>query len=335
MLKELCLLNGTSGDEKRVREFIINEIKDYCEYEVDSLGSVIAFKKGKKTPAKKVCFNAHMDEVGFIITGITDEGYLRFSTVGGIDSRNCHDRVVSIGESGVKGVIGDKAYHLLEDDERKTCPFFDKLLIDIGASSKEEAEKAVSLGDFAYFESDYTELGNGYIKAKALDDRIGCMLLIELIKSDLEYDTYFCFNVQEEVGLRGAKCTSYAVQADISVILEATTAADYEGVNGEQRVCVLGNGPVIAFMDKRTVYDKELYRLGMELGSKHGIPVQTKTAIAGGNDAGAVQTSGAGSRVMAISTPSRYIHSAASVVKKSDIENERRLLKELLKVIYD
>ena len=334
MLKTLCLLNGTSGDESAVRDYIISEIKDYCEYKVDALGSIIAFKKGKKTPANKISFNAHMDEVGFIITGITEEGYLRFSGVGGIDSRVCHDRVVTVGK-GVKGVIGDKAYHLLEKDEKESCPDFDKLLIDIGSVSKEESEKAVSLGDFAYFDSDYTEFGNGYIKAKALDDRIGCMLLIELIKSKLEYDTYFCFNTQEEIGLRGAKCTSFAVQSDISVILEATTAADLDGVTGEKRVCVLGNGPVISFMDNRTIYDKELYNLALETAKKNKIKAQCKTAVAGGNDAGSIQMSGKGSRVLAISLPCRYIHSASSVVKASDIDEMRKLLKELLKVIYD
>ena len=335
MLKTLCLLNGTSGDEKSVRDYIINEIKDYCDYSIDALGSIIAYKKGKKAPAKKVSFNAHMDEVGFIITGITDEGYLRFSTVGGIDSRVCHDRVVIVGKNAVKGVIGDKAYHLLESDERDKCPQIDKLLIDIGAESRKEAETLVSLGDFAYFSSDYTEFGDGCIKAKALDDRIGCMLLIELIKSELEYDTYFCFNVQEEVGLRGSTCTSFAVQSDISVILEATTAADLDGVSGEKRVCVLGEGPVISFMDRRTVYDRELYSLAMETAKNNGIPAQTKTAVAGGNDAGAIQTSGKGSRVLAISVPARYIHSASSVVKLEDVENTRKLIRELIKVIYD
>ena len=335
MLKTLCLLNGASGDEGKIRDYIIGEIKDYCEYEVDSLGSVIAFKKGRKTPLKKISINAHMDEVGFIVTGITDSGYLRFSTVGGISPSVIIDRVVKVGDSGISGVIGDKAYHLLEKDEKDKIPETDKLLIDIGAADKAEAEKAVKLGDFVYFDSDYTEFGDGFIKAKALDDRIGCMLMIELIKSELEYDTYFCFNVQEEVGLRGSKCTSFAVQSDISIILEATTAADLDGVSGEKRVCVLGDGPVISFMDRSTIYDKELYELGMKTAKENDIPVQTKTAVAGGNDAGAIQTSGKGSRVMAISIPSRYIHSASSVVKKSDIENTRKLLKELLKVIYD
>lgn len=335
MLKELCLINGTSGDEGKVRDYIITQIKDYCEYSVDNMGSIIAFKKGKKAPKQKISINAHMDEVGFIVTGITDDGYLRFTSVGGIDSRVCHDRIVTVGKKAVKGVIGDKAFHLLSSDEKDRCPSFDDLLIDIGATSKDEAEQYVSLGDFAYFDCDYVELGNGYIKAKALDDRIGCMLMIELIKSELEYDTVFCFNVQEEVGLRGSKCTSYAVDADIAIVLESTTAADLDGVSGENRVCVLGDGPVISFMDNRTIYDRELFELGFTVAKENNIPAQTKTAVAGGNDAGAIQTSGDGARVMAISLPTRYIHSGASVVKASDIDETRRLLKALLPKLTD
>ena len=333
MLKDLCLINGTSGDESAVRDYIINEIKDHCEYEIDALGSIIAFKKGKNAPAKKVMLCAHMDEVGFIITYITEDGYLKFSPVGGIDPRVVIDRVVEI--NGIRGVIGSKAVHLLSADERKTAPDFSKLCIDIGVTSKEEAEKYVSLGDFAYFVSDYREFGNGFVKAKSLDDRIGCMLMIELIKTDLEYDTYFCFNVQEEVGLRGAACTSYKVQSDISVILESTTAADLCGVTGGERCCVLGEGPVVSYMDRRTVYDKALYDLAFETAKENGIKIQTKTAVAGGNDAGAVQTSGRGSRVIAVSLPCRYIHSGSSVVKLSDIDETRNLLKVLLPKLYD
>lgn len=335
MLKELCLINGASGNEDAVRDYIISQIKDFCEYKVDNLGSIIAYKKGKKTPAQKISINAHMDEVGFIVTGITDDGYLRFSNVGGIDSRVCLDRIVTVGKKAVKGVIGDKAFHLLSSDEKDRCPSFDDLLIDIGATSKDEAEQYVALGDFAYFDCDYVELGNGYIKAKALDDRIGCMLMIELIKSELEYDTVFCFNVQEEVGLRGSKCTSYAVDADIAIVLESTTAGDLDGVSGADRVCVLGDGPVISFMDNRTIYDRELFELGFAVAKENNIPAQTKTAVAGGNDAGAIQTSGDGARVMAISLPTRYIHSGASVVKASDIDDTRRLLKALLPKLSD
>ena len=247
MLKDLCLLNGTSGREEAVRNYIIEKIKDKCEYSVDALGSVIAFKKGRKAPDKKVLVAAHTDEVGFIVTDITDDGYLRFAPVGGIDAAVVLGRRVDI--NGIKGVVGAKAVHLLSDDEKKNEPAFDKLAIDIGAADKAEAEKAVLLGDCAYFASDYCEFGDGFIKSKALDDRIGCMLMIELINSDLEYDTYFCFNVQEEVGLRGSGCSAYAVKPDVAVILESTPAADIDGVTGGDKCCVLGKGPVVSFMD--------------------------------------------------------------------------------------
>lgn len=333
MLKELCLLNGTSGDERAVREYIIEKIRGKCDYKVDALGSVVAFKKGKKTPDKKVMLCAHMDEVGFIITHITDEGYLKFSPVGGIDAEAVLTRRLSI--NGKTGVVGAKAVHLMSSDEKESVPKFSDFLLDIGAENKAEAEKYVQPGDYAYFVSDYCEFGDGFVKAKALDDRIGCMLLIELIHSDLEYDTYFCFNVQEEVGLRGAACTSYSVKPDIAVVLESTTAADIEGVSGAERCCVLGNGPVISYMDGRTVYDRELYQKAVRLAENNGIKAQTKTKIAGGNDAGAVQTSAGGCRVAAVSLPCRYIHTGASVVKKSDIEETRRFIKVLLTALYD
>ena len=333
MLKELCLLNGTSGDERAVREYIIEKIRGKCDYKVDALGSVVAFKKVKKTPDKKVMLCAHMDEVGFIITHITDEGYLKFSSVGGIDAEAVLTRRLSI--NGKTGVVGAKAVHLMSSDEKESVPKFSDFLLDIGAENKAEAEKYVQPGDYAYFVSDYCEFGDGFVKAKALDDRIGCMLLIELIHSDLEYDTYFCFNVQEEVGLRGAACTSYSVKPDIAVVLESTTAADIEGVSGAERCCVLGNGPVISYMDGRTVYDRELYQKAVRLAENNGIKAQTKTKIAGGNDAGAVQTSAGGCRVAAVSLPCRYIHTGASVVKKSDIEETRRFLKVFLTALYD
>lgn len=333
MLKALCSLHGVSGNENAVRDYIISRIAPYCNYSVDVLGSVIAFKKGKKTPKKRVMLCAHMDEVGFIITGITDDGYLRFAPIGGIDPRVVLDRKVQIGEHF--GVIGTKAVHLLTDEEKKKAPDFEQLYIDIGAENKEEAAARVHLGDYACFCSAYTEFGNGYIKAKALDDRIGCMLLIELLQSDLEFDTWFCFNVQEEVGLRGAACTAYSVQPDVAVVLEATTAADLDGCCGAERVCVLGDGPVVSFMDGRTVYTPSLYRLAFDVAKQNGIACQTKTAVAGGNDAGAIQSSCAGVKVLAVSLPCRYIHSASSVVKSSDIDETRSLLTALLPKLYD
>lgn len=333
MLKELCLLNGTSGDESKVRDFIIENIKEYCDYKVDALGSVIAFKKGKKTPKNRIMLSAHMDEVGFIITSITDDGYLKFSPVGGIEPEVVLTRRLSV--NGKVGVVGSKAVHLMSSSEKDAAPQFSDFLLDIGAENKKDAQTFVSTGDFAYFISDYCEFGNGFIKAKALDDRIGCMLLIDLIKSDIEYDTYFCFNVQEEVGLRGAQCTSFEVRPDIAIVLESTTAADIDGVKGAERCCLLGKGPVVSYMDGRTVYDRGLYDKAFSVAKENNISVQTKTKIAGGNDAGAIQTSAGGCRVCAVSLPCRYIHSGSSVVKKSDIIETEKFLKIFLDSLYD
>lgn len=333
MLKEICLLNGTSGREENVRNYIIDKIKGKCEYSVDALGSIIAFKKGRKLPSKKVLIAAHMDEVGFIITDITDDGYLCFAPVGGIDSSVVLGRHVDI--NGISGIIGAKAVHLLTDEEKKTEPSMSKLVIDIGATDKSQAEKYVNLGDCAYFSCDFCELGNGFIKSKALDDRIGCMLMIELINSNLEYDTYFAFNVQEEVGLRGSGCSAYSIKPDIAIVLEATTAADIDGVTGGDKCCVLGNGPVVSFMDGRTIYDKSIYDLAFKIAKENDIKIQTKTKIAGGNDAGAIQQSAFGCRVAAVSLPCRYIHSGASVVNIGDIEETRRFLPLLISELYD
>lgn len=334
MLKELCLCNGGSGDEKAVSDLIKSQLKNTnCKIETDALGSLIVFKKGKMKPKHSVSISAHMDEVAFIISSVRDDGYLNFKPVGGIDPHVVIDRTIVV--NGINGVIGAKAVHQLTAEEKKTQPGFENLYIDIGAKSKEEALKYISLGDYAYFNSAYTEFGSDCIMTKALDDRIGCYLMIELIKSDLPFDTTFCFNVQEEVGLRGAMCSAYAVQSDISFVLETTTASDLQGCTGGERVCVLGDGVVISFMDGRTVYDKELYRLAFELANKNNIKCQTKTMIAGGNDAGAIQSAGKGSRVLALSVPCRYIHSGASVVSKKDIQATKNLIWELLQETYD
>ncbi|NLZ46832.1 MAG: M42 family metallopeptidase, partial [Clostridiales bacterium] len=268
-LKDLCMLNGVSGYEENVRNFIINEIKDFCEYKIDNLGNLIAFKKGNSTPKNKVMISAHMDEVGMIVTYINSDGTLKISSVGGVDPRVVFGRQVIIGENNLIGVIGAKAIHNLSEEERKTAVRFDKMYIDIGCENKEGAEKLVSLGDTVAFSSDYIEFGNGFIKAKAIDDRAGCAIMINMIKSELEFDTWFTFVVQEEIGLRGARCASYSVNPDYAIVLESTTAADIPSASGADRVCQLGDGPVISYMDKSTIYNKELYKLAFEVAKEN------------------------------------------------------------------
>lgn len=324
MLKELCMINGTSGREKAVREFIISKIPADCEYEVDRLGNIICHKKGKHAAKNKVMLSAHMDEVGFIVTYICDDGMLRFHNVGGIDERVVFGRSVTL-ESGARGVIGGKAVHQLDGDEKETLPKIADMFIDIGARNKKEAEKFVNLGDAAYFDSEYTEFGDGFVKAKALDDRAGCMILIDMLNSELEYDVEICFVVQEEIGTRGAAVAAFSVAPEYAIVLESTTASDISGVSGNKKVCRLGEGAVVSYMDRGTLYDSELYRRAFELAEKNGIKVQTKTVVAGGNDAAAIHKSGAGVKTIAVSVPTRYIHSASSVAKLEDIDSVKKL----------
>ena len=159
--------------------------------------------------------------------------------------------------------------------------------------------------------------------------------MTELLHEDLEYDTYFVFNVQEEVGLRGAAASAYSLAPDYAIVLESTTAADIDGAFGAKRVCEVGKGPVVSFMDRHTIYDKELYRLAFDIAKEQGIPCQTKTMIAGGNDAGVIHTSAGGVRTMAVSLPCRYLHSASSVINYSDLENTYKLVKSLIGRIHE
>ena len=335
LLKELCLADSVSGDEGAVRELIISRIKDVCEYSVDNLGSIICFRKGKKTPGKKLMICAHMDEVGFIVTYIRPDGTLSFGNVGGIDPSVVIGRQVKVGKEHISGVVGSTAVHNLSKEQREKAPKTDSLYIDIGAADKAEAEKYVSLGDCAYFASEFTELGGSRIKSKALDDRAGCAMMIELMHEELEYDTYFVFNVQEEIGLRGATASAYSVAPDYAIVLETTTAADIDGASGAKKVCEVGNGPVVSFMDRHTMYDKELYRLAFDIAKEEGLPCQTKTMIAGGNDAGAVHISGRGVRTMAVSLPCRYLHSPSCVIDYADLENSYKRVKNLIGRIHE
>ncbi len=330
LLEKLCRINGTSGDESRVREFIISEISDFCEYKVDPLGNIIAYKKGQGRAKNKVMISAHMDEVGMIVTSVKADGTLTVSEVGGIDPRVVIGRQVTVGDNDINGVIGAKAVHNLTADERKKAPKFSTLYVDIGAEDKAEAGKLVSLADRVHFASEFTVFGDGFVKGKAIDDRFGCAVMIELIKSELPYDCVFTFVVQEEVGLRGARPAAYTVDPDFALVLEATTAADIPLASAEKRCCELGKGAVVSHMDRSTIYDKELYNLSREIAKEQGIGWQTKTMVAGGNDSGAIHISGGGVRTTAISAPCRYLHSPSCVVKLSDLEDCEKLAKLMI-----
>lgn len=328
-IKALSNLTGTSGDEGRIKDYIYDEIKDFpnCTFSQDNAGNLVVVKKGKREPKNKLMFSAHMDEVGFIITQIDDKGFLSFTSVGGIDPRLMSGKSLLVGEKEIPGIMGCKAGHLVSADEMKKSLSESALYIDIGADSKEEALKLVSLGDRAVWDTKYMEFGSDCILGKALDDRVGCALLIELLKEDAPYTFTAAFTTREEVGGNGASSAAFNADPDIAVVIECTTAGDVADVPEAKWVCHQNGGPVVSFIDNGTLYDTELYKFTMKRAEEEGIPAQTKEGKFGGNDAAHIHTVRGGVRPVAVSLPARYIHAPAASLQKADIENALKLLK--------
>ncbi|MBQ6999204.1 MAG: M42 family metallopeptidase [Clostridia bacterium] len=321
LLKELTQLNGVAGCESAVREFIMEKIALYADdITVDTMGNLIAFKKGSGKSGKKIALCAHMDEVGFIVSGITDDGYIKFKPVGGIDERILLSKRVTIGKDKISGVIGIKAVHLSTPEEREAVVKQKDMYIDIGAKDKESAEEVVALGDYIAFDSDYLEFGNGKIKAKAIDDRAGCAILIECMKKDYTNDMYFCFTVQEETGLKGAAIVAHRLQLDAAFIVESTTAADVPGLEEHEYATSLGSGPAITVMDGASNSSKALNNYIFDLANENNIKYQLKRTVFGGNDARAFATRGGACATAAISLPCRYIHSPVCIADMADFE---------------
>ena len=328
LLKGLCEARGISGDEGEIRDIIINEIKSYADYQIDNLGNIIVHKKGRNPSKARLMLSAHMDEVGLMVTDVTPDGFLKFDEVGGIDRRVLLGRQVCVGEKGITGVIGVKPVHLCKGEENLKIPEYSDMYIDIGADSAEQALCEVSIGDSVTFTAEFTENGHT-VNAKAIDDRFGCLVLINMIKSDLEYDMDFVFVVQEEVGLRGAKVAAYSVDPEFAVVVETTTSAEIPEVDKTKQVCCLGDGAVISVMDRRTIYDKEMSAFAVKLSKELGIKTQFKRAVAGGNDAGAIHQSRGGVRTLAVSLACRYLHAPSTVASISDCESVAKLVSAL------
>lgn len=326
LLKELCSVDGTSSREKKVADYIREACRDHA-VSTDPLGNVIVSVKGKMPAKNKVMLCAHMDEVGVMATHITADGLIKFITVGGIRACVLAGRTVRF-ENGTVGVIGIKPVHLCTPEEKTALPETDTLTIDIGAKDKADALQYVQPGDTAVFTSEFVTMGDK-ILSKAIDDRAGCAVMLDMIRSGVLYDTVFVFNVQEEVGLRGSGVSAFGVAPDYAIVLEGTTAADVADVSEEKRVCVLGKGAAVSFMDKATVYDPALYKAALETAEQNGIAVQLKTMVAGGNDAGSIHKARGGIRTVTLNVPTRYIHSASCLCDKNDLFAVRALAEKL------
>lgn len=332
LLEELSNIISISSDESKVRNKILSEIKKCADLPcyIDSIGNLYCLKKGAKKTNKTIMICAHMDEVGMIVTNITEDGYLKFRCVGGIDKRVLLAKRVLVGENEVPGVIGVKAIHLQKAEERKKSIPVENMYIDIGAKDKADALNTVNLGDSIGFARNFKCFGEDLYLGKALDDRAGCAILLELLKEELPYNVYFCFTVQEEVGLRGAKVLADRLRPDIALVIETTSCQDITGSKKHQSNTRLGGGAAITIVDGGSYASNQLRKYLTQLACKHNIPYQYKTTTFGGNDAGSIVTSGNGALVETLSVPCRYIHSPSCVISKSDYDCVYQLAKVFL-----
>ena len=329
-LEKLVALRGVSGFEDEVRAYVVKEAKKLAdEVRIDALGNVIAIKKGSLQPEKTVMVAAHMDEVGFIITSVEERGTLKFETVGGIDRRVLQSKRVLIGEKRVPGIIGSMAIHLLEAKDMVPLSV-EKLYIDIGCTTKAEAEALVSPGDTAVFDSNLVEFGDGMIKSRALDDRVGCGILLSALEKRYPVTLAAVFTVQEEIGCKGATVAAFALNPDAGIVLEGTTCADMHGVDEAMKVTRVGKGPVISIMDRAAIPNRPLRDFITDIADEAGIIWQYRQGIFGGTDAGALQRAKGGRPVANIAVATRYIHSPVNVIKKQDYLDAQALIDRVL-----
>ncbi|ABR48772.1 Cellulase [Alkaliphilus metalliredigens QYMF] len=311
LLKKLLLVYGPSGNEAQVAELISEEIKDLVdEIYTDNLGNLIAHKKG---PGKKIMLAGHMDQIGLMTTHIDKEGFLRFSNLGGLSPAiTLSQRVIF--ENGVIGVIGSEKIDTLKDLT------LDKLFIDIGASSQEDAETMVSIGDTCVYHSEPI-IDDKKVISQGLDDRIGCFIMIEVLKQlkEIKHDLYFVFTVQEEVGTRGAKTAAFHIEPDLAISFDVTATGDTP--KAKEMAVKLGAGAAIKIKDNSILCHPMIKNHMIKTAKKFRIPYQLEVLEFGGTDSGAIHLTRSGVPSGVLSVPSRYIHSNCEMASVSDVEN--------------
>ncbi len=331
LLERLSNAPGVSGDEGEVRKIVLEEVRPLAdEVKVDALGNVLAVRRARSGTGQhlRVMLDAHMDEVGLMLVKDEGEGIFRFDTVGGVEVRYLVGKTVQIGKEHIPGVIGAKPIHLAEKGELKNAISLEALRIDVGPAGSK-----AKIGDRATFFTAFTRLGPS-VRGKALDDRIGVVTLIELLKSAPEHIDLLCaFAVQEEIGARGARVAAYAFQPDIAIALDVTPARDLPAWDGSENAMYntrLGAGPALYAADSSTLADPRLMRFFIQTAETHGIPFQVRQPGSGGTDAGAIHLSRGGVPSISISTPGRYLHTPAGISRIADWQNTLTLMQAAL-----
>lgn len=334
LLKEICETPGVPGHEQKVRELITRELKGVVDsITVDNMGNLIALKKGSSS-AKKVMAAAHMDEIGFIVHHIDDNGFLRFHPLGGFDPKTLTaQRVVVHGKKDVIGVMGTKPIHLMTPDERGKPLTLNDYFIDLGMPKK-EVIKLIEVGNTVTRERELIEMGN-CVNCKSIDNRVAVFILIETLRElkgkKIPYDFYGVFTVQEEVGIRGAQVAAHHIDPEFSFCIDTTIAFDTPGAKPEETVTKLGEGAAIKVMDSSAICDYRMVKYMKQQADAAKIKWQPELLPAGGTDtAGMQRMAKYGTIAGAVSIPTRHIHSVIEMAHKDDIRGNIDLLKVCL-----
>lgn len=331
LLEQLCLARGVAGQEGAVRQILREAVADHVDsVETDHLGNLIARKRpnnGGENPLR-VMIAAHMDEVGFLVVKTGDNGTLKFRNVGGIDARLLPGKRVRVGEKAIPGVILQKPTHLQSSGDRNGVAEIDSLVIDIGGAN------GVKPGDMITFEPSYGQVGR-LLKGKAFDDRVGCFVLVELLKRNYPCEVVGVFTVQEEIGLRGARAAAYAVEPHIGFALEGTIADDLPKEKDESSTTQLGKGPALSLIDRSAYADRRLVQHLIRTAEENNIPWQFKQPGVGSTDIGAIHMAREGIPSMTVSVPCRYIHAPAALLDPQDLAHTIELMTKALEGIGD
>ena len=337
LMKELSLAPGVSGSEEKIAEIIERELDDVADkIERDSMGNLIATKKGKKK-APTVMLAAHMDEIGLMVNYIDDKGFIKFTKIGGINDQMLMNQTITIHSSvgePVVGVIGSKPPHVTSPEEKNKVVKAEDMFIDIGAKDKEEAEKMVRIGDKMTFNALFEEYPNNLIMGKALDNRVGCYVMMEVLKRvETRATVYGVGTVQEEVGLKGARTSAFKLNPDLAIALDVTLSGDHPGIKPEEAPTVIGKGPAIILADaggRGLLTQQSVKDLLINAGDENEIPYQLEVSDGGTTDGTAIHLTREGIPTGVLSVPTRYIHTPVSVCSMEDIESTIQLITEAI-----
>ncbi|MFC0906905.1 M42 family metallopeptidase [Clostridium sp. MT-14] len=330
-LEKLCNSMGPSGYEGETRKVILDELGMLTkDINVDKMGNVVVHKNNSSN-SPKVMVISHMDELGLIITGYNEDGTLKFSTIGNVDKNSLPCKTILIGDEKVSGIIGIKPIHLQNKKEVNESLSCENMCIDIGAFSRKECSKIVSLGDFAVFDNHFCYFGDDYIEGKALDSRIGCSILMELLKQDFKCNLYGVFSVQGNIGQRGIYGAAYNINPDVAIILDAINSMDMLETPDYLKTIQLTDGPIIPFKGGESIFDKDIGESIRNEAINRGIPYQKVGDTQKEGELKAVRLSVNDCKIAAVLMPCRYMNCNISLCSKADYQNTLELLKNYLK----